>query len=91
MLDYDLLDEFSSDVFHEFADVSGVLEDELLAFLSGLTAEERNRLSASLSNLSSMTPIERSAALERIQFAWEVDDEEGFFAALSEVARGIVE
>ena len=91
MLDYDLLDEFSSDVFHEFADVSGVLEDELVAFLSGLSAEERRRLASSLSDLSNMTRVERSAVLERIQFAWEVDDEAGFFASLSEVAQGIVD
>lgn len=91
MLDYDLLDELSSDVFHEFADVSDVLEDELIAFLSGLSAEERDRLAISLSRLSSMSPIERSAALERIHFAWEVDDEAGFFASLSEVTKGIVD
>jgi len=91
MLDYDLLNEFSSDVFHEFADVGGVLEDELLAFLSGLSVEERNRLAASLSKLSNMTPNERSDVLERLQFAWEVDDESNFFASLSEVAQGIVD
>jgi hypothetical protein len=89
MFHYELFEEFSSDVFHEFADVDENLEDELIAYLGALSVQERAQLAKTLLNLSKMSPGERSSVLEMVHFSWEVDDEVGFFVALSEVAQGI--